>query len=62
MFGRDTGLSLDGIVLLNSGEVRHNWLDVSSLDFSIKMYFYFLHKLDKLTYYIKTYLTNICMV
>ncbi|XP_050425984.1 T-cell activation inhibitor, mitochondrial [Adelges cooleyi] len=27
MFGRDTGLSLDGIILLNSGEVRHNWLD-----------------------------------
>ncbi len=29
VFGRDTGISFDGHVLLNSGEVRHNWLDVS---------------------------------
>lgn len=29
MFGNDTGVSLHGQVLLNSGEVRHNWLDVS---------------------------------
>lgn len=28
VFGRDTGISMDGHVLLNSGEVRHNWLDV----------------------------------
>ncbi|KAK7605416.1 hypothetical protein V9T40_007274 [Parthenolecanium corni] len=27
VFGRDTGISMDGHVLLNSGEVRHNWLD-----------------------------------
>lgn len=29
IFGRDTGISFDGHILLNSGEVRHNWLDVS---------------------------------
>uniref|UniRef100_A0A1B6DS34 DUF4460 domain-containing protein n=2 Tax=Clastoptera arizonana TaxID=38151 RepID=A0A1B6DS34_9HEMI len=27
VFGNDTGVSLNGQVLLNSGEVRHNWLD-----------------------------------
>ncbi|XP_024086015.1 T-cell activation inhibitor, mitochondrial isoform X2 [Cimex lectularius] len=27
VFGNDTGLSLEGHVLLNSGEVRNNWLD-----------------------------------
>ncbi|KAL1124255.1 hypothetical protein AAG570_002025 [Ranatra chinensis] len=27
VFGNDTGLSLDGHILLYSGEVRHNWLD-----------------------------------
>ena len=30
VFGSHTGISFDGHVLLNSGEVRHNWLDVSS--------------------------------
>lgn len=29
VFANDTGVSLDGRVLLNSAEVRHNWLDVS---------------------------------
>lgn len=29
IFGNNTGVSLDGHVMLNSGEVRHNWLDVS---------------------------------
>ncbi|GLG96803.1 T-cell activation inhibitor, mitochondrial [Gryllus bimaculatus] len=28
MFGNDTGVSMDGHVMLNSGEVRHNWLDL----------------------------------
>ncbi|PNF42938.1 hypothetical protein B7P43_G11838 [Cryptotermes secundus] len=28
IFGNDTGVSLDGHVMLNSGEVRHNWLDL----------------------------------
>ncbi|XP_067007354.2 T-cell activation inhibitor, mitochondrial [Anabrus simplex] len=28
MFGNDTGVSLDGHIMLNSGEVRHNWLDL----------------------------------
>ncbi|CAG2059288.1 unnamed protein product [Timema podura] len=27
MFGNDTGVSLDGAVMLSSGEVRNNWLD-----------------------------------
>lgn len=29
IFGTDTGVNLDGDVMLNCGEVRHNWLDVS---------------------------------
>lgn len=29
IFSNDTGVNLDGHVMLNSGEVRHNWLDVS---------------------------------
>jgi len=29
IFGSDTGVNLDGDVMLNCGEVRHNWLDVS---------------------------------
>lgn len=29
VFANDTGISLEGNVMLNSGEVRHNWLDVS---------------------------------
>lgn len=28
VFANDTGISLEGNVMLNSGEVRHNWLDV----------------------------------
>lgn len=28
IFGTDTGVNLDGDVMLNCGEVRHNWLDV----------------------------------
>lgn len=28
VFGRESGISLQGHVILNSGEVRHNWLDV----------------------------------
>lgn len=28
IFGRDTGVSLDGHVILNSGEVRANWHDL----------------------------------
>lgn len=28
MFANDTGVSMDGNVMLNSGEVRHNWLDL----------------------------------
>ena len=28
VFANDTGISLEGSVMLNSGEVRHNWLDV----------------------------------
>ncbi|XP_069677058.1 T-cell activation inhibitor, mitochondrial [Periplaneta americana] len=28
IFANDTGVSLDGHVMLNSGEVRHNWLDL----------------------------------
>ncbi|XP_049950570.1 T-cell activation inhibitor, mitochondrial-like [Schistocerca serialis cubense] len=28
LFGNDTGVSLDGHIMLNSGEVRHNWLDL----------------------------------
>ncbi|CAG7706155.1 unnamed protein product [Allacma fusca] len=28
IFGRETGVSLDGHVILNSGEVRTNWLDL----------------------------------
>lgn len=31
VFANDTGISLEGNVMLNSGEVRHNWLDVSSV-------------------------------
>jgi hypothetical protein len=31
VFANDTGISLEGNVMLNSGEVRHNWLDVSGL-------------------------------
>ncbi|RZF42209.1 hypothetical protein LSTR_LSTR004358 [Laodelphax striatellus] len=27
VFGNDTGVTLDGQILLNRGEVRHNWLD-----------------------------------
>jgi len=27
VFGNDTGVSMDGQILLNSGEVRNNWLD-----------------------------------
>lgn len=30
VFANDTGISLEGSVMLNSGEVRHNWLDVSN--------------------------------
>lgn len=29
VFGSETGVSLNGLVMFNSGEVRHNWLDVS---------------------------------
>lgn len=29
VFAHFTGISLDGHIMLNSGEVRHNWLDVS---------------------------------
>lgn len=28
VFANDTGISVEGNVMLNSGEVRHNWLDV----------------------------------
>ncbi|XP_014475492.1 PREDICTED: T-cell activation inhibitor, mitochondrial isoform X1 [Dinoponera quadriceps] len=28
VFANDTGISLEGNVMLNSGEVRHNWLDL----------------------------------
>ncbi|CAK9820987.1 T-cell activation inhibitor, mitochondrial [Anthophora plagiata] len=28
VFANDTGISLEGSVILNSGEVRHNWLDL----------------------------------
>jgi len=28
VFGRETGVSLGGHVILNSGEVRSNWLDL----------------------------------
>ncbi|XP_033326960.1 T-cell activation inhibitor, mitochondrial isoform X2 [Megalopta genalis] len=28
VFANDTGISLEGSVMLNSGEVRHNWLDL----------------------------------
>lgn len=28
VFGRDTGVSLDGHIILYSGEVRANWLDL----------------------------------
>jgi len=28
IFGRDTGVSLDGHVILNSGDVRANWHDL----------------------------------
>lgn len=28
IFGTDTGVNLDGHVMLSCGEVRHNWLDV----------------------------------
>lgn len=28
IFGTDTGVNLDGDVMLNCGEVRSNWLDV----------------------------------
>ena len=27
IFGRETGVSMDGHIVLNSGEVRRNWLD-----------------------------------
>lgn len=27
VFGNATGVVLDGTIVLNSGEVRHNWLD-----------------------------------
>lgn len=29
VFANDTGIGVEGNVILNSGEVRHNWLDVS---------------------------------
>lgn len=29
VFANGTGISLEGSVMLNSGEVRHNWLDVN---------------------------------
>jgi hypothetical protein len=32
MFGSETGVSLDGLVMLNSGEPRHNWLEVLKLN------------------------------
>lgn len=32
LFGTDTGVNLDGDVMLNCGEVRSNWLDVSFND------------------------------
>ena len=28
VFANDTGIGVEGNVMLNSGEVRHNWLDV----------------------------------
>lgn len=28
IFANETGINLEGNVMLNSGEVRHNWLDV----------------------------------
>ncbi|XP_078036459.1 T-cell activation inhibitor, mitochondrial isoform X2 [Augochlora pura] len=28
VFANDTGISLEGSVMLNSGEIRHNWLDL----------------------------------
>ena len=28
VFANDTGINVEGNVMLNSGEVRHNWLDV----------------------------------
>lgn len=30
VFANDTGIGVEGNVMLNSGEVRHNWLDVSN--------------------------------
>ena len=35
VFANGTGISVEGNVMLNSGEVRHNWLDVSILITSV---------------------------
>lgn len=37
VFAPFTGISLDGHIMLNSGEVRHNWLDVSSIESNSKL-------------------------
>lgn len=40
VFAPFTGLSLDGHIMLNSGEVRHNWLDVSRyFEFSFSAFY-----------------------
>lgn len=40
VFANDTGISLEGSVMLNSAEVRHNWLDVRcTIHFCLISYF-----------------------
>uniref|UniRef100_A0A0A9Z0P0 T-cell activation inhibitor, mitochondrial n=2 Tax=Lygus hesperus TaxID=30085 RepID=A0A0A9Z0P0_LYGHE len=51
IFGSDTGVSMEGYVLLNSGEVRHNWLDflknLSNQDEALKKLPYFEKALSR---------------
>lgn len=35
IFANDTGINLEGSVMLSSGEVRHNWLDVRTVFYII---------------------------
>lgn len=41
VFANDTGIGVEGNIMLNSGEVRHNWLDVISILYELKIRSFF---------------------
>ncbi|KAK2576325.1 hypothetical protein KPH14_005686 [Odynerus spinipes] len=56
VFANDTGINLEGNVMLNSGEVRHNWLDLIK---NVRKYDAVLQRLPAFEKAVSTVLLNI---